>query len=143
MRYFLDHGLRKTSHIMPNKTCFRKPFEKRHGKRALTRLKSLRQSIYHIYRTLSKQLSFKKSHLGTCKILRFFVNRLTGNDKDSPLNRDNLTKPIQMEWSQKQKTFSPFPAAFLKCSLNFEHFHKKDDPHSWCISEITDSEKHG
>ena len=48
-----------------------------------------------------------------------------------------------MELSQKQKTFSEYFCAFLKSSLNFEHFQKKDDSHSWGISEITDFEKHG
>ena len=46
-----------------------------------------------------------------------------------------------MELSQKQKTFSEFFAAFLKSRLNFEYFEtKKYDPHSFYISEITDSE---
>ena len=45
-----------------------------------------------------------------------------------------------MQLSQKQKTFSEFLAAFLKSWLNFEYFEKKDDPHRFCISEITDSE---
>ena len=34
-----------------------------------------------------------------------------------------------MQISSKQKTFSDFFSAFLKSSLNFEHFLKKDDPH--------------
>ena len=42
--------------------------------------------------------------------------------------------------SRKKKDFSQFFAAFLKSKFNFEHFGKKDDPHSFCISEITDSE---
>ena len=72
-----------------------------------------------------------------------FVNTLSADDKYSFLNRDNLTQPIQMQLSQKQKTFSGFFCAFLKSSLNFEHFQKKDDSHSWGISKITDSEKQG
>ena len=48
-----------------------------------------------------------------------------------------------MQLSEKQKTFSQFFAAFLKSSLNFEQFVKKDDSHSWSNSEITDSEEHG
>ena len=48
-----------------------------------------------------------------------------------------------MQLSQKQETFSQFFCGFLKSSLNFEHFRKKDDWHSSDISEITDSEKHG
>ena len=45
-----------------------------------------------------------------------------------------------MELSQKQKTFSQFLATFFKSKLNLEYFRKKDDPHSFCISEITESE---
>ena len=45
-----------------------------------------------------------------------------------------------MHLSQKQKSFSNFFSAFLKSSLNFEQFQTNDDPHSWFMSEITDSE---
>ena len=48
-----------------------------------------------------------------------------------------------MQLSQKQKKFSEFISAFLKAWLIFEHFMKKDAPHSWCISEIADFKKHG
>ena len=76
-----------------------------------------------------------------CKILRLFVNTLTADDKYSLLNRDNLTQSIQTLLSQKEKTFSRIFSSFLKSTLNFEHFQKKDDPHSRCVSEITVSEK--
>ena len=76
-----------------------------------------------------------------CKILRLFVNTLTDDDKYSLLYRDNLTQPIQILLSQKQKTFFQFFSAFLKSTLNFEHLQKNDDPHSRCISQITFSEK--
>ena len=68
------------------------------------------------------------------KMLRVFVDTLTADDKYFPLNRDNLTQPIQILLSQKQKTPSQFFFAFLKSTLNFDHFHRKDDPHSGCIS---------
>ena len=64
------------------------------------------------------------------KILRLFVNTLIVDDKHYLLNRDNLTQPIQMQLSQKQKTFSEFFFAFLKSILNFKHLPKNDDPHS-------------
>ena len=64
------------------------------------------------------------------KILRLFVNTLTVNDKHYLLNRDNLTQPIQIQLSQKQKTFSEFFFAFSKSILNFKHLPKKDDPRS-------------
>ena len=58
------------------------------------------------------------------KILGLFVNTLTDDDKYSLLYGDNLTQPIQILLSQKQKTFSQFFSAFLKSTLNFEHFQK-------------------
>ena len=64
-----------------------------------------------------------------CKISRLFPNTLSGVGKYSLFNRDYLTQPSQMQLSRKQKTVSEFFSAFLKSSLNFEHFQKKDDPH--------------
>ena len=61
------------------------------------------------------------------KASRLFPNTLSADGIYSLLNRDNLTQPIQMQVSQKQKTYSGFFCAFLKFSLNFEHFQKKDD----------------
>ena len=52
-------------------------------------------------------------------------------------------QPIPMQLSQKQETCSQFSCRFLKSTLNFEYFQKKDDSHSWDIFEIEDSEKHG
>ena len=57
-----------------------------------------------------------------CKISGLFLNTLTDDDKYSLLYGDNLTQPIQILLSQKQKTFSQFGSAFLKSTLNFEHF---------------------
>ena len=53
------------------------------------------------------------------KIPRLFVNTLTADDKHYLLNRNNLTPPIQMQLSQKQKTFSQVFFGFLKAILNF------------------------
>ena len=64
------------------------------------------------------------------KILRLFVNTLAVNDKHYLLNRDNLTQPIQIQLSQKQKTFCEFFFAFLKSILYFKHFPKKGDTRS-------------
>ena len=76
------------------------------------------------------------------KILRLFVNTLTVHDKHSLLNRDNLTQTIQIQLSQKQKTFYEFFLVFLKSILNFKHLAKQDDPRSWCISGNTSPEKY-
>ena len=76
-----------------------------------------------------------------CKFLRLLVKTLTDDEKYSLLYRENLTQPIQILLSQKQKTFSQFFSAFSKSTLNFAHFQKKDDSQSRCISRITISEK--
>ena len=52
------------------------------------------------------KLSWEKSVLVICKILGLFVNTLTTDDKYSLLNRVNLTHPMQMELSKKQKKIS-------------------------------------
>ena len=64
------------------------------------------------------------------KILRLFVNILTVDEKHYLLNRDNLTQAIQMELSQKQKTFSEFLFVFSKSMLSFKDLPKKAEPHS-------------
>ena len=65
---------------------------------------------------------------------------LAGDEKYLVLNRDNLKIPIQTQLSRKQKKFSQFLPAFLKSRSNCKYFRKKDDPHRFCISDITDFE---
>ena len=60
-----------------------------------------------------------------CKIIGLFVNTLSEDDRYCLLYKDNLLQPIQILLSQKQKSFSQFGSAFLKSTLNFEHFKKK------------------
>ena len=52
----------------------------------------------------------------------------------------NFTQQFEVPLSQKQKTYSGFSLAFLKCALNLEHFEKKDEYPSLFISRIIDSE---
>ena len=59
------------------------------------------------------------------RILRLLVNTLTVNDKHYLHNRDNLTQQIQMQLSEKEKTFSELFFPVLKSILNFKHFPKK------------------
>ena len=52
----------------------------------------------------------------------------------------NFTQQLEVPLSQKQKTFSGVFIAFLKCTLNLEHFGKKKEKPSLLISRIIDSE---
>ena len=55
----------------------------------------------------------------------------------------NFPQQFQTPLSQKQKIFSGFFIAFVKCAWNVEHFQKKDEYPSLIISEIIDAEKRG
>ena len=55
----------------------------------------------------------------------------------------NLLQELQTPLSHKQKTFSGFFIAFLKCASNLEHFQKKDEYPSLIISEIIDAKRRG
>ena len=111
---------------MPKKSRFKGSLKKQHGKCAQTLLKCQGQLLWHIYWSLLRQLSYKKSLLVICKISRQFINTLSVDGRYSPCKRENLTQPIQMQVSRKQKKISEFFCAFLKSSLNFEHFRKKN-----------------
>ena len=53
----------------------------------------------------------------------------------------NLMQQFEPPLSGRQKTFSGWFLAFLKCALNLEHFEKKDEYSSLVISKVIDSEK--
>ena len=77
------------------------------------------------------------------EILRLFVNALTADDKYSGNNMQNLRQQFQTPLCRKQKTFSRFFIAFLKCAWNLEYFRKKDEYPSLIISEIIDAARRG
>ena len=68
---------------------------------------------------------------------------MTANYEYSRSNRENLPLPIQMQLSDKVKTFCQFFIAFLVSALNFEHFEKKkkNELHGSSISEVIYSER--
>ena len=125
---------------MSKKSRFRGSIVNQYGKRAQTMLKSSSQHLDWIHWSMATKLFFKQSLLFTCKILQLSINTLAADEKYLYLYRDSLTIPIQMQLSEKKITFSQFFAAFLKFRLSFENFERKDDPYSFCISEITESE---
>ena len=68
---------------------------------------------------------------------------MTPDDKYSRRNMLKFTQKLEAPLSQKEKTFSGFFLAFLKCKLNLEHFAKKDEYPSLVISKFIDSERGG
>ena len=55
----------------------------------------------------------------------------------------NFMQQFEPPLSEKQKTFSQFFLAFLKCALNLEYFEKKEEYPSLVLSRIIDSERGG
>ena len=88
-------------------------------------------------------MNWEKSPWVWYEILRPFVNGLTADDKYSGTNMKNLPQQFQTPLSSKQKSFSEFFIAFLKCAWNLENFQKKDEYPSLIISEIIDAERRG
>ena len=72
-----------------------------------------------------------------------FRNTFTANDNYPAQDCENLSSPIQMLIFLKPKTLSDFLVPFLESTSNFKHFEKKDDRHTYFISEITECEKRG
>ena len=64
------------------------------------------------------------------EILGVFVNTLTADGKYPVQGCENLQLPIQMQLSEKRKTFSQFFVPFLEFISNIKHFEKKDYRHS-------------
>ena len=93
---------------MSKKPHLREPFDKQHGKHAKALLKSTSQHLYQIHSSRPGELSWKKSLSLTCQILGLLVNTLPADEKYLVLIRYNLTIPIQMQLSQKQKTLARF-----------------------------------
>ena len=110
---------------MSKRSLFRGCFKKQYEKRVGALLNSALQHFYYIHWSLATELCSRKSLLLTCQILGLLANTLAADEKYPVLNRDNLTIPIQMQFSQKQKTFSELFAAFLEAIWNFERFEKE------------------
>ena len=90
---------------MSKKSRFKGSLGRQHCKHAQILLKFAWQHLCHIYGSLRRESSFKKSLLVICKISRLFLNTLIADDKYSLFKRDNLTQPIYMQVSRDTKRF--------------------------------------
>ena len=70
-----------------------------------------------------------------------FRNTLTANEKYLFHGSKNLLSPIPIQVSLKPKALSDFFVPFLESTSNFKHFEKKDDRHSYFLTEFTGSER--
>ena len=85
------------------------------------------ERLYHFFSSFLENLIWKMSPLVLGKILGMFYNTLTADGKYPIQYWENLPLAIQMELSDKQKTFSQFFIPFLESKSNLKHFEKKKD----------------
>ena len=64
------------------------------------------------------------------EILGVFLNILTSNGKYTVQDVENLQLSIEIQLSEKRKTFSQFFVLVVESTSNFKHFEKKHDGHS-------------
>ena len=122
LNYFQNYILQKSWLQKTSKrSCFRTPFSKQRFNGLQTLLKSARHYYYLIFPWIWDILNWKKSLLVWFVILRLFVKSFTADNKYSRCNLHTLIQ-IQTALSLKQKTFSRFFIAVLKCAWNFENF---------------------
>ena len=63
------------------------------------------------------------------EVLVVFLNRSTADGNYPVQDCENLQHAIQMQLSEKRKTFIAFFVLFLESTSNFKHFEKKDEIH--------------
>ena len=118
--------------------CLKTFFDSQHVKRFQTLVKSSWEHFYHIFSWLWGEIIWKTSPWFKFGIIGLFAKTWTAQYKYPVPDCGNLLFPIQIQLSEKQKSFSRFFIPFIESPSNFEHFQKKENPHSECISEFND-----
>ena len=93
---------------------FRTGFGSQHVKSSEILVKTPCERFFHVFPSLSRKLVWKMSPLVLGEILGVFVNTLNPESKYPVQDGENLEIPIQMQLSEKRKTFSQFFLPFLE-----------------------------
>ena len=109
---------------------FRARFDSQHVKAFRTLAKSPWKHLYHVSSSFTGKSIWKMSHLVLGEVLWVFAITLTPDGKYPVQDCKNLKLPIQMQLSEKRKTFSDFFVPFLESTSNFTHFQTNDYCHS-------------
>ena len=105
-------------------------------------LKSAWQHFHHVFSPHLGKLSWKMSLLAISEILGLFIKTLIADHSYCLCNMENITQPIQMQLSKKQKKLLLFCFISENASY-FQHFEKIDEPQSRCNSNIIDWKRRG
>ena len=110
----------------------------KHVKVSQTLVKSSRKPFDHIFPSLLGEMIRKIYPWLKFEIIGVFVDTWTADYKYPVPDCENFKFAIQIQLSEKQKTFSKFFIPFMEAPSNFKHFLKKENCHSQCISELND-----
>ena len=75
-------------------------------------------------------MTYKISPWLKFEIAEAFFNKLNAHYKYPVPDFKNLPFPIQMQFSEKRKTFPQFFVPFMESTSNFKNFQKEEDRHS-------------
>ena len=92
---------------------FRTRFDSQHVKASQMLAKSPSKRFYHVFSSFSVKLIWKITPLVSGEMLGLSLNTLTSDGKYPVQGCENLQLPLQMQLSEKGKTFSQFFVPFL------------------------------
>ena len=115
-------------------------FGRQHLNRSQTLLRSARNQFHTILPLIRDRGSRKRIVLVRSDLFGQSFNTLAADYKYFRRNRENLLQQFGMQTSLKLKTYFRFFMAFLKSTLKFEYFEKKDQSQSLSITEIINCE---
>ena len=107
------------------KCSFRTRFDSQHVKVSQKLAKSPWENIFHVFPLFWENLIWEMSRRLFPEILGVFLNTLTDHGKYPVEDWENLQFPMQIQLSEKWKTFSQLFIPFLGSTSNFKCFEKK------------------
>ena len=105
-------------------------FDSQHVKRFQRLVKTPWEYFYHIFFSLWGERIWKTSPWLKFGIIGLFLNTWTGDYEYPVPDCQNFPFRIRVQLSLKQKKFSRLFIPLMQSPSNFEHFQKKEDPHS-------------
>ena len=107
------------------KRRFGKHFDNQHVKVSQILVKSPWEPFRHVFSSFWQKLIWKMSTVLLGEILGMFLNKLTAEGKYPIQDWENLQLPIQVQLSEKPKTFSQFSVPLMEFTTNFKHFQQE------------------
>ena len=126
---------------MPERSCFRTPFQSQGVHRSQTLLKPSLQQFYSNFPLIQDKLSWKTSLLVRSEILGLFGNTLTTITSVLVIVEGNSRNKFKRYYLKNGKHFLTFLFHFCNLYEILRISQQKDQLHSFNISKVTEHEK--